>query len=472
MVRRKQSGFSIPAIMVGVIVFSYIVLTLSRMAIEAQLTDSIELQGQRLATISNAVIRYQSSAEDLGATPPILAPEDQFDQTGQPFFDGTVHTGLDWLKPASCGGEAPIELLNCNYPDLPILSDNGIYRFTIDNDGTRIYTTISIVQADDETQGMVIRGELDDGVAVGIAVQAESMTTFTSVGAANTFFTVEGNSIVTAQIGVDLTNNPYVRKSGDIVTGDLDFKNGAAINSASNVTSSRFSGYDSTTDSSSTTRYVDPLGDSFLENLEAVNMTVTNTLDATTATIDSLSAEQAETTSLETEYLRQTNPNVQSSFAGEVQVGAGTDRTIINNGDIYTSGVLANADDPSRFVDPSGVSVMNDIALGALGGALLSDLTRYPLVGSVMVSYGQSIPMPNCGSGAEPKLMLINQRRTTMFLDNGEPRANNNINYVYADISGNTWLPQFKTHDIRDPSFPLIDDVNGMALAQIYCRFN
>ncbi|ENI4488060.1 hypothetical protein ABXZ88_003944 [Vibrio fluvialis] len=472
MARRAQKGMTMAGILIAVVVFSAMVTVLAQIAAQARLTDAIELQGQRLANIANAVLRYQSSAENPSATPPLLAPKDQFNVAGAAFQNGAVYTDLKWLKPATCGGSAPIDLLNCNYPEFPVLSDNGAYQFTVENDGTKVYTTIRIVQRNDITKGMIIRGELDDVVAREIALKAESLTSFTSVGAANTYFTVEGDGIITAKIGIDVTNNPYLRKDGDTATGTIKMTNGAGIQGASNVSSGRFSGYDSTTDSVSTTRYIDPLGNSFLENLDVVGLKVTDTLDAKNGNIETLTATKGTVTELETEYINQTNSAVQNRIAGELKIGKTGDETIISNGDIYTSGVMASRDNPNYFVKPDGVSVMDDITLLSRGGTKLSDLTRYVLIGTSVVSYGQTINKPSCGS-ATPKILLTPRRWTTNFLkSNGQPAAKNNINYLYAEDNVTYWRPRWLTHDMDSSTFALMDDVNGMAMAQIYCRFN
>ncbi|MBY7854237.1 hypothetical protein KW429_11075 [Vibrio fluvialis] len=471
MARRAQRGMTMVGILLAMVVFTTMVTVLAQIAAEARLSDAIDLQGQRLANIANAVLRYQSSAENPTATPPILAPKDQHNIAGAAFMDGAIYSDLKWLKPTSCGGSSPIELIGCTYPEFPVLSDDGIYHFTVENDGAHVYTTIRLVQKNDHSQGMVIRGQLDDVVAREIALKAESLISFTSAGAASTYFTVEAGGIIAAKIGIDVTNNPYLRKDGDTATGTISMTNGAGIQGASNVSSLRFSGYDAATNTESTTRYLDPLGESFLENLDVVGLT-SDTFDTKIANIDTLTAAKGTVRELDTEYINQTNSNVQNRIAGELKIGQGADDTVINNGDIYTSGVLASRDNPNYFVKPDSVSVMEDIALLSMGGAKLSDLTRYVLIGTAVVSHGQTIDKPSCGT-ATPKILLSPRRWTTNFLKtNGQPAAKNNINYLYAEDYATYWRPRWLTHDMDSSTFALMDDVNGMAMAQIYCRFN
>jgi Tfp pilus assembly protein PilV len=74
MARRAQKGMTMAGILIAVVVFSAMVTVLAQIAAQARLTDAIELQGQRLANIANAVLRYQSSAENPRAPPPLLPP--------------------------------------------------------------------------------------------------------------------------------------------------------------------------------------------------------------------------------------------------------------------------------------------------------------------------------------------------------------------------------------------------------------
>ncbi|MBF4374355.1 hypothetical protein EAY46_14900 [Vibrio anguillarum] len=461
------------------VVFSAITITMSKMLQEYSLNTAIEQQGQRLANISAAVIRYQASGGDPAATPPLLSPIKQFDQAGMPFENGAIHRGLDWLKPVSCGGTAPIELINCGANDKPFLGDDSIFKFTVSNDGTKVHTKIEIVQASDESVGMRIRGATDMIVAAKLSNKAESMTSFTSSGAANTYFTVLGDAIVTSDLGLDVTNSPYLMRNGEVTsTGTQRFENGAGIEGTTNVSSERFSGYDRATNTVSTTRYLDPLGQSILEDVEvqdfkADKATITNGITANDATINNiLTTPQAVITQVDVEYINQTNPSVKNTISGELEVGTGANQTLLSQGDVYLSGVVADKNDPSKFLDLDGISSLEDVALSSLGGALLSDLNRYTLVGTVLVSQGQSIPKPNCGTSAQPRLVITPQRWTTHFLVSGQPKANNNVYYVYATSNATTWYPQFMTHNLAASGFPLMADTNGAGLAQIYCRFN
>lgn len=479
----KQKGSILIGAMLATIIMMVVFSKFTQQWAEENQRSAITLQGQRLATIANAVVRYQSSGGDSSTTPPLLSPLEQWDQAGHPFVNGAVHLGLDWLKSqAFCGGSAtsPVENLHCNTLNNPFLGGDTTYRFEISNNGTIINTRIQIVQKADHANGILSNtGDPDRHLAGEIAVAAEKLVSFSSMGATNSFFTATTTAIVQGDIGLNVANTPYSRRDGLVtITGTQIHEDGAGIEGAETISAERFADYDRATDTVSTTRFIDMDGDSALERLTVEEfITPQAEIDNLTSTfIDSDGAiiDTAEINDLTVEYIQQIDASVQNQFAGQVRVGNATDNVTLSEGDVSMTGTLINADDDTYFVDmdPSGISRLNDIVLTSLGNRSISDvMPKLSMQGVKMVAANDLLPVPVCASGGSPRLLITPKRWTTIFLDNGAIKVNNNINYIDANIVGTNWQIIFKTHDVGDPALGLIDDPNGLGLAEVYCYY-
>ncbi|ACH64811.1 hypothetical protein VFMJ11_B0109 (plasmid) [Aliivibrio fischeri MJ11] len=480
---KKQKGIGLIETFIAVIIMTIVFAKLTEMWAEENQRSAITLQGQRLATIANAVVHYQSSGGDSSITPPRPSPLAQWNIAGQPFENGAVHLGLDWLKSQLlCGGSAnsPVENLHCNTLNDPFLGGDTIYRFEISNDGTIINTRIQIVQRTNHANGIQsIEGTLDRHFASEIAVATEKLVSFSSMGSTNSFFTATNTAIVQGDIGLNVANTPFLRRDGLVTaTGTQVFEDGAGIEGAETISAERFADYDRATDTVSTTHFIDMDGDSALERLsvEELSSPLANIDTLTSTFIDSDGAiiNTAEINDLTIEYIQQTDASVQNQFAGQVKVGNATDNVTLSEGDISMTGTLINADDDSYFIDmePTGVSRLNDIVLTSLGNRSISDvMPKLSLQGVKMVAANDLLPLPVCASGGSPRLLITPKRWSTIFLDNGAIKVNNNINYIDADIVGTNWQVLFKTHDVSDPALGLIDDPNGLGLAEVYCYY-
>ncbi|WP_281188480.1 hypothetical protein [Vibrio harveyi] len=468
--KNKQSGMFLVQVALAIALLSVLASAWVRQRSYEIEQELYAAEAKRYAEIVQAIIRYQSSGGDVAAGVP--SPTQQFNMAGQPFRNGTTHIGLNWLKHTSCTGAttAPFELLPCDYATTPLVGDISQYRFIISNDGKNIVTTASIRNANNSSQGIVINGVLEAPVAANIAAKAEPLVTFTSAGTVNTLFKVEANAIPSVRIAIDVSNMPWLARNGDVtVTGDLHFENNAGIvfdtpadiEGVDTIKAKRLE--------SSSSRYLEPGGNSRLEQVTMTSATAT-TLNSTTHNSRDVSATNMKASNAQVQYLEQTDSNLQNRFAGEVRIGNNSSNTTIGQGHIFTSGNIYDSNNSNFLLDMSGTSRVWDVAIGNKNDALLSDrLPNFVLVGVRAVKGGDTLPRPSCGRSGSPRLILVPQRWSTYFLDKGNIHINNNVNYLSASLSGSNWLIRFLTHRVVDQS--LITDPNGVALAQIYCYY-
>ncbi|MGD8116837.1 type II secretion system protein [Vibrio sp. TRT 29B02] len=428
-----------------------------------------ETQAKRLGEIANAVVRYISSAGDPATG--LLAPHEQFSTAGQPFNNGAVHVGLSWLKQTTCsGGLAPSNYLPCDYVERPIVGDDQVYRFTVNNDGTNLVVSFQYLDRSNTARGVVIRGNVEPLVAATLSTKAEGAVSFSSAGATNTFFRVDPvSAIISMEIGLNIANTPYQRTDGrSPITGDEHLTNGASIifdsagdvRGANIVSAERFSAYDRASNTVSTTRFLEPDGTSEIESLNAAEEITTKSLRSDNSYLESI----------QTDYFEQLDANIQNIIAGELRVGNATNHTTLSEGHIFTTGNIYDANDPNYLIDIDGTSRFQDIALGALNEARLSErLPNFVQKGAVVTTANTSVPMPTCGATGAARMILIPIKWTTYFLDEGNITINNNINEFYADESGSNWITRMKTYSAQTRAY--IDDVNAVGLANIYCYY-
>ncbi len=476
--RKKQGGYVLAGTLIAVVIAGFILQRVALYLAEAARKEAIELQAQRLASVANGVIRYQSS----GANPPTSsAPLDQWNVAGAPFQNGAIHTGLDWLKETSCSATstAPSNYLPCDAIDTPNLGGDTVYRFVISNDGSTVNTSVQVVQRDDPTIGIMDKGVVDIFLASAIATKAESRVMFTAMGATNTLFKVDRTTgVLSADVGLVVADSPYIRKDGKVpFTHTQPFLEGAGIKGAEFVATERLADYDRATDSVSTTRYIDMDGDSALENLATQKLTSPEgSIDDLTSTfVDAVGGEfdSASISDLTLDYFNQTNPFVQNQIAGELAVGSAGDRVVVGGGNIGMDGVIYNNDDNSYFIDlkEGGIARLDDIVLTSLGNRSISEvMPKMSLKGTSMVAHGSLLPLPYCGTSGSPRLLIDKIRESTMLLDsNGIGNLPHNIEYSDADIVGSNWVVAFTTHSQEDGS--IIEDPNGLGIAQVYCYY-
>lgn len=459
----KQKGFTLlEAALAAMVMVSITMMFFQNQANEID-QDKLDLQAKRVAEITNAVIRYQSSAGDPDSG--LLSPHEQSGVDGEPFQNETIHLGLSWLKPQSCGGTAPVEYLPCDYSEVIIIGDNTTYRFAVSNDGTELITTFQLVDSANHAQGIVNDGNIDIVEAAQLAGKAEGMVTFSSSGAVNSFFTSDKTTgIVQIEIGLNVANLPYQRRDGSsTITGTEHFSNSAGITfdtagdieGAATISANRYAAYDRDTQTVSETRYLELDGSSVLENVEVAG---------------DLTAENAAVDSLQVTYLEQIDETLQSQFAGEVKIGNDTNNTIIGNGNIYTTGNIYDSNDTQYMLDLDSTSRVHDIALGVLNEALLSErLPNLVLHGTSIVEANSVVPKPECGTNGVARLIINPVQWTTAFLDNGNININNNLNKFHADEVGSDWIVRIQTYRVSDVE--LIDDENGSGIANIYCYY-
>ncbi|USD99005.1 hypothetical protein CTT30_23315 (plasmid) [Vibrio coralliilyticus] len=468
-IKKKNAGMTLVEFALVSVLISIAAVAWQERILENQKIQSYETQAKRLGEIANSVVRYISSAGDPASG--LLAPHEQSNVAGQPFNNGTVHVGLNWLKANSCtGGSAPSEYLPCEYSERPIVGDNQQYRFTVSNDGTNLSVNFQYVDSNDVTRGVVVLGQTSTETAVAISTRAEGQVTFSSAGATNSFFNVDRNSaIISIQIGLNIANTPYQRTDGRTpITGTEHFANNAGIifdtpgdiEGAQTISAERFSAYDRASTTVSTTRYIEPSGTSEIESLNAANTVSTQALIAQDAYLDRI----------QTSYIEQLDPTIQSLISGELKIGDNTNHTTIGGGNIATTGNIYDANDPNFLIDLDGTSRFQDIAIGALNEALLSErLPNFVQKGAVVIVANDSVPKPECGANGDGRMIMVPLKWTTYFLDSGNITINNNLNEFYADDAGITWTARMKTYRPSDRAY--IDDPNASALANIYCYF-
>ena len=467
--RNKQKGITLLTAMIALVIMGFAFQQWFLKGVEDYKQEMYSLQAKRLADITNVLARYVSSPSD--PTSGILAPHEQWDVSGAAFKDGAIHNGLDWLKSSDCsGGEAPIDLLDCDYNESPLVGDNQMYRFTISNDGTTVVPKLQLVDRTNTTLGLVIDGVIQPEIAAVIANRAEGRVAFTAMGAINTFFKVDrASAIISTEVGLNVSSTPYQRTDGSApITGDEHFANGAGIvfdtagdiKGAENISAERFSSYDRATNTISSDRYLEPDGTSSIENLKAAGGIETETITAKEAFLDEL----------QTNYLEQLDPDVQNVIRGELRIGDETDYTTLGQGHMFTTGNIYDANNPDFMINLDGISRMEDIAIGAANEALLSNrLPNFVQKGALVAVANSSIPKPTCGTNGSPRLILVPLRWTSYFLDAGAITINDNINEFYADDTSTDWLTRMKTYSPKDISY--IDDPQAAALANIYCYY-
>lgn len=496
---KKQSGFMLIQATLALIIFAILFSAWVRQRTYDIDQETYSLEAKRMAEIVHAVVRYQSSGGDSASG--LLAPTDQYNVNGQPFRNGTTHVGLNWLKKSTCSGatSAPFELLPCTKADTPLVGDASQYRFTISNDGTLITTTFRIVNSSMTSQGIVINGKLAPDVAGTLSAKAEPLITFSSSGGVNTnFIPNKSSAMPIVEISIDNAHLPYLTPTGSVpVVGDLRFKDGAGIvfedladiTGIDKVLANRF------VDKGNTSKYLDPAGTSKLTNVDLsnvrgstanmTNITASNkvkgsVLEGTTGNVTTVNSRTTNTTDMtatnakianaEVQFIKQTSSAVQNQFSGEVRVGSSSQNTTIGKGHIFTTGNIYDQNNRNYMIDMSGTSRVHDLAIGNAKDALLSDrLSNFVHIGVKVVRANDLIPQPRCGRTGTPRLILTPQQWTTYFLDRGNIKINNNLNYLNASVSGSNWRVNIKTHRVSDKA--IINDPNGIALAQIYCYY-
>ena len=474
---KRVKGFALLEVFLAVIAIGIITMSVLDKIADYYQNQLISKQAKNIAEIANAVTRYQASAGDPAI--PLLSPHEQWNVTGTAFQNGATYVGVDWLKDSSCstGTGAPFALLDCSYSDVAPLGDASTYTFTVSNDGTNIITTLRLVDANDNTSGILIDGAQDLVISSMVANEAESRVSFDGNGSSTSFFTVDPtSSIVEIKIGLDIANTPYLRRDGAVTsTGTQVFENGAGIKGAQNVSSERFSAYDTATGTESTTRYVEPdamsnIEDLTAEEIEARNINVTNNLTTVRLEAEDAFIEDAEIDNLDVESFRQTDSSLSNNIAGELTVGT-SDEIILSNGELRLAGQVVDTDDTTYFLKPSNTSRLNDISVGSRGNHLLSTLLpNYVLKGVQQVRANDNVSLPDCQTASSsPRIIIVPKTWTTYFMDNGQAYINNNLNYFSAELNATTWTILMKTHDPRTQS--VMDDPNGAALAQIYCYY-
>lgn len=470
--RSKQQGVTLLGVLLAVVIASVLMSRYATVVADANHRKAIDIQGQRLANVVNAVIRYQSSGGNPTAVPPVLSPLDQELVAGAPWENGAVHTGLDWLKDqAECGGaaSAPAGFISCNVIGTPNLGENTIYRFVVENQSGKIETKIQIVQASDVTLGVLNRGEPDTFLAAAIASNAESKFISSAHGAANTIFEVTDrtNAIVEATVVSDTITTPYLRADGltdshstQTFLDGIVVQNGIVVQDGIELEGK-------ITDSTKTTRFIDMDGNSSLEDLEVVN------LKATFINSDGAEVDVATIKDLSVSYINQIDASVQNQIAGELKVGTTGAEVEIGNGNVGLDGVVYNRNDTSYFVDLTvgGTSRLDDIVLTSLGNRRISELMpKMSLRGTKIVAHGNLLPMPSCASSGTPRLLIEPIRWSTLLLgSNGIVNLDRNINYIGAVINGTNWQVSFTTHSQDDGS--TVPDYNGLGLAKVYCYY-
>ncbi|MDN3661087.1 hypothetical protein [Vibrio agarivorans] len=496
---KKQSGFMLIQATLALILASMLFSAWVRQRTHDIDQETYSLEAKRMAEIVHAVVRYQSSGGDSSSG--LLAPTDQHNVSGQPFRNGTTHVGLNWLKETTCSGatSAPFELLPCTKADTPLVGDASQYRFTIANDGTLITTTFSVVNSSNTSQGIVINGNLAPDVAGTLSAKAEPLITFSSSGGVNTnFIPNQATAMPIVDISIDNEHLPYLTPTGSVpVVGDLRFKDGAGIvfedladiSGVDEIFANRF------VDRGNTSKYIDAAGTSKLTNVDlttingtTANMTNVNasnkvkgsvlegttgnitTVNSTTTNTTDMTATNAKITNAEVQFIKQTSSTLQNQFLGEVRVGSSSQNTTIGKGHIFTTGNIYDQNNNNYMIDLSGTSRVHDLAIGNAKDALLSDrLPNFIHIGVKVVRANDLIPQPSCGTTGTARLILTPQQWTTYFLDQGNININNNLNYLSATVSGSNWRVNIKTHRVSDQA--IINDPNGVALAQIYCYY-
>ncbi|MEI8659453.1 hypothetical protein P4S58_23700, partial [Vibrio sp. Hal054] len=173
---------------------------------------------------------------------------------------------------------------------------------------------------------------------------------------------------------------------------------------------------------------------------------------------------------LSTGYIEQVDADVQNYFAGELKVGDDTDYTTLSKGSIFTTGNVYDANSPEYMLDLDGISRIEDLAVGSVGEALLSErLPNYVLKGVLLSQYNDLVPMPDCGTRGYERIVVTPFQWSTYFLNAGNITMNNNINKYPVTREGTNWRVKMRTYNPANKQE--MDDTNGYGLSHIYCYY-
>lgn len=354
------------------------------------------LQGNRISAVLHAIKNASISSDALL----------NWNVPGTPFYNGTVHVGTTWLKDNSCGGPHTTEYLFCEFENEPRIGDDMQYKATIANDGASISVRF-VISNTAETRGFDFNGDNGEVRSCTIARIAGGGEGNLNSGTAISQVDCDTDTgIITFDIQWALTASEYIARNGsNSPTAHINWDgfnlDGVGQLQVSSIVDADDGAYSidmnttstlkdlSTEDITSDTGTIDILnGDTanFTTRIDSAEANITNAVNA-----GSVDATGNVTVG---GALVQSDSSLYNNFAGAMAIGTGANIATIDSGSVYVPGAIVDANDPSMFFDPNGISRTQDIRLTSRGGVALSNLLpNYVHKGAILIR-GPGLVMP------------------------------------------------------------------------------
>jgi len=465
---KKQSGFILQVgIVMTMFALSIVMSIFLRIQSESLNMQRDNLQGQRISTYIHAIKNASTQAGSLA----------QWNVAGQPFEDGSVHIGTLWLKDVACGGPQPSEFMFCDFENAPTIGDDMQYRSEISNDGTILNIAVEVSNAT-RTRGFDFNGENGVTRSCGIATVAGG-------GLSNTAF---DGSLANVDCDTDTGIITFDIAWNSATSDDLSIR---GLNSP--LTAIPWGGQNlddmDQLEVSTIVDRDDPVFTLDLDGTSELNVVNANEVNATDGTIDNFTSTDATITTLGGTDLNYTNvaagtANITTAInqfdatqfnnlAGGLAVGTGSNISTIENGSIYVPGSLVDANDTSMFINPGGVSRVQDIRLTARGGVSLSNLTPNYVHKGATTIYGQgTLNKVDCGDGAGTaanRLVVNWEDDKTSIADSGSIVSNFAYKRVRVQTNASLYLVQLLTYDFTARDWAVMTD--NRALLTLFCYY-
>ncbi|RMG80354.1 MAG: prepilin-type N-terminal cleavage/methylation domain-containing protein [Chloroflexi bacterium] len=424
MVKRTR-GFSLIELLIVLIVASIIMtLWVQRESRQFDYQHARGIVAQRLAEFANAVrsrLAFPNAPADFAAPTQTIA-------------------GVNWLKEnGTCaGGTAPTQFLPCDFPDTLPGTGGMSFTTTITNTAGRLSAVVTVAGPGGVGYRAHNRVRVDLAGEAASAAMGFARTSFTPAGLI-TFMDIQSDpatGVIT--ISVDTTPNadPWLRTDGNnTMNADITFSGGGYnINNANTVNAQRL------IDRDNPAFAVDPAGTSTMNDV--------NTQSATVGTLQAL------------------NAGINAAAIGAL------DSDKINARSVATNEVVADSiidkNNASYFVNPDGVSRINDVLLSSKGDRPLSAmLSPWVFIQSYIARHNDLIKKPTCQNGGTPRIILTLQQAVVLVRETSTtPAARPRISLV---VNPTNWQVKIQSYDWQTRTWS--SDPTNVAIAQVYCYY-
>jgi hypothetical protein len=146
---------------------------------------------------------------------------------------------------------------------------------------------------------------------------------------------------------------------------------------------------------------------------------------------------------------------------------------------VYVPGAIVDANDPSMFFDPNGISRTQDIRLTSRGGVALSNLLpNYVHKGAILIrgpgpgNAPHVIPKANCGDGAgyaANRIVITWQSSVNWHAIAGQTWNDSSLRYVDVQSGSTSFGVRLLTYVPSANMF--LEDPQNSAIVTIYCYY-